>query len=103
MTQKEMKAFLADFKYLNRKFTVRFVAGNHARITARATLLDVDTGKNGEFSDFRDVQYKDVDEFQLLTIMRNWLMILSLHELDEHIQYKGKKVFDPHKTLNYLY
>lgn len=103
MTQKELKEFVKNFKYLNRKFKVRIVGANHARISATAMLKNVDTGKMSEFGDYRDIQYRDVDEFQLLTIMRNWLMILTLHELDEHIQYKGKKVFDPHKTLNYLY
>lgn len=103
MTQNDLLQFVDDFKYLNRKFKVVFKAENHARIEAVAVLKDVDTGEDREFGDYRDVQYQDVNEFQMLVIMRNWMMMLALHELDEHIQYKGEKVFDPHKTLNYLY
>lgn len=102
MTPKELRDFIKDFKYLNREFTVSFKK-DYARINAKAMLKCVDTGKMREFGDYRDIQYKDLNEHQLLVVMRNWLMILALHELDEHINYKGEKVFDPHKTLNYLY
>jgi len=102
VTKEALEQFLKDFKYLNRNYRVSF-DGEKATIYASAILQDVDTGEDTTFGDYRVVKYQEVDEFQLLVIMRNWMMILALHELDEHIQYKGKKVFDPHKTLNYLY
>lgn len=102
MTKRELQKFLKDFKYLNRQFTVKFNK-NDATIEAQAVLKDVDTGKDEVFGDYRTVDYRNCNEFQMLVIMRNWMMILALHELDEHIQYQGQKVFDPHKTKNYLY
>ncbi len=103
MTKQEFLQFIEDFKYLNRKFSVKWMTFHIARIEAKAILKDVDTGEDKEFGDYREVEYQNVDEFHMLIIMRNWMTILALHELDEHIQYKGKKVFDPHKTKNYLW
>lgn len=103
MTKAEIKKFFKNFKYLDHKFAIGFYFDGTAVIHKSATLKDVDTGKRKVFEDRREIQYEKFNEFELLNYMRNWLMNLIIHENDERIMYKGKKVFDPHKAWSHLW
>jgi hypothetical protein len=103
MTGKELRTFFKRFKYMKNKFSVQFKANGMARITASAFLIDVTTGKRKLFTDQRTLAYKDFSEFELLNYMRNWILNVSMHEVDEKILFDGKRIFDPHKVWNHLW
>jgi hypothetical protein len=102
MTKANLEKFFKDFKYLKHKFKVEFFKPGRAFITGSAVLIDVDTGKKQKFTDSREIGYTDFNEFELLNYMRNWMMNLAIHENDERIMYKGKKVFNPHKVWSHI-
>jgi hypothetical protein len=103
MTRQEVRKFLIDFKYDKHEFKVRFLPNGIARITGTAWLKCADTGKKVQFSDSRDMNYASFSEFELLNYMRNWLLNMAIHENDEKIRYKGKKLYDPHKVWSHLF
>ena len=102
MTKKEFTKFFKDFKYREHKFTVIILEEGKSKIKCASRLVDIDTGKKRDFEDHRMLAHKDFNEFELLNYMRNWMMNLAIHENDERIMYKGKKIFNPHKVWSHI-
>ena len=102
MTKRELVKFFKNFKYQKHKFDLQFKDKSRAIIHGSAFLTDVETGRKRKFEDFREIAFSDFNEFELLNYMRNWLINLAIHENDEKIVYRGKRVFDPHKVWSHI-
>lgn len=101
MTKKSLAKFIKNFKYSDHRFNVQF-QNDDAIITKSADLKCATTKKMKTFMDHRKLAYSDFNEFELLNYMRNWMINLAIHENDELIRYKGKRVFNPHKVWSHI-
>jgi hypothetical protein len=102
MTKAQFNKFFKNFKYLEHEFEIRFLPHGFAMIDCNSNIICVDTGDKAKFHDHRKLGYVEFNEFELLNYMRNWMMNLAIHENDERIMYKGKKIFNPHKVWSHI-
>lgn len=103
MNRQQVRQFFKNYKYADVEYTCKFLKDGEVEVFASGSLVDSYTGVKITLMASEVFNYRNADEISLLNAMRDWVHVTALHDADERIVYKGKRVFNPHQVKVSLY